>query len=203
VSVSIQPAGNYYDKYNSGNPVARFLMQIFLTSFDQRVARSGARDAHEIGCGVGHLSVRMAKKGLKVRGSDISSEILVMARENAEHATQQIVFRQTSIYDVSLDDRAELVVCCEVLEHLSDPEQAVAILATLANPYMIASVPREPIWRVLNMCRGRYLSEWGNTPGHIQHWSTRRFLAVLSRNFEILAQRTPLPWTMALCRVRR
>jgi hypothetical protein len=30
-------------------------------------------------------------------------------------------------------------------------------------------VPREPIWRIGNMARGRYLGDLGNTPGHIQH----------------------------------
>ena len=41
-------------------------------------------------------------------------------------------------------DSAELVVCCEVLEHLEHPEAALATLASLARPWLIASVPREP-----------------------------------------------------------
>jgi hypothetical protein len=63
-------------------------------------------------------------------------------------------------------------------------------------------VPREPLWRVLNLARGKYLADLGNTPGHVNHWSRGGFLDLLSRRFEIVEARTPLPWTMALCKVR-
>jgi hypothetical protein len=91
-------------------------------------------------------------------------------------------------------------VCCEVLEHLPDPACALALLARLAQPYLIVSVPREPLWRVLNLACGRYWTDFGNTPGHLQHWSARGFLALLEDHVEVREVRTPLPWTMALCR---
>ncbi len=99
-------------------------------------------------------------------------------------------------------EAAPLVVCCEVLEHLDDPVRGVEILAALAQPYLLASVPREPLWRALNMARGKYLGALGNTPGHLNHWSRGGFLRVLERRFEVIEARTPLPWTMALCRRR-
>jgi hypothetical protein len=55
---------------------------------------------------------------------------------------------------------------------------------------------------VLNLARGKYLADLGNTPGHVNHWSRSGFLDLLSRRFEIVEVRTPLPWTMALCKVR-
>ena len=83
-----------------------------------------------------------------------------------------------------------------------DPARAVDTLAGLAQPYLLASVPREPVWRVLNLARGKYLGSLGNTPGHVNHWSRAGFLALLSRRFDRVETRTPLPWTMALCRRR-
>jgi hypothetical protein len=94
------------------------------------------------------------------------------------------------------------VVCCEVLEHLDDSARGVDILAELARPYLLASVPREPLWRALNMARGKYLGAFGNTPGHLNHWSREGFLRLLRRRFDVIEMRTPLPWTMALCRLR-
>jgi hypothetical protein len=88
------------------------------------------------------------------------------------------------------------------LEHVPDPERALAVLAALARPHLIVSVPREPLWRVLNLARGRYWRDLGNTPGHLQHWSTLAFLDLLQDHLEVLELRTPLPWTMALCRTR-
>jgi 2-polyprenyl-3-methyl-5-hydroxy-6-metoxy-1,4-benzoquinol methylase len=113
----------------------------------------------------------------------------------------EIDFRVASIYDLVPErDAAELVVCCEVLEHLDDPGMAMAMLSKLARSYLLVSVPREPVWRVLNMARGKYLGSFGNTPGHIQHWSRKGFLKMLEEHVDILKVLTPFPWTVALCR---
>jgi 2-polyprenyl-3-methyl-5-hydroxy-6-metoxy-1,4-benzoquinol methylase len=114
-----------------------------------------------------------------------------------------VTFRVADLHDLNPPEAgAELVVCCEVLEHLADPARALALLARLAQPHLIVSVPREPLWRVLNVARGRYWAAMGNTPGHLQHWSARDFLALLEHHVEVREVRTPLPWTMALCRRR-
>ena len=99
-------------------------------------------------------------------------------------------------------DAARLVVCCEVLEHLSDPEAGLVTVADLADPWAILSVPREPLWRALNLARLRYARDLGNTPWHLNHWSQDEFVAFLRRRMEVVEVRSPLPWTMALCRSR-
>ena len=48
MSPTPQPAGNYYDKYHTANPVARRLMQGFLGAFDALAARVPVADALEI-----------------------------------------------------------------------------------------------------------------------------------------------------------
>ncbi len=99
-------------------------------------------------------------------------------------------------------DAAELIVCCEVMEHLPDPQRALSVVASLASPWAIVSVPREPLWRALNMARLKYLGALGNTPGHLNHWSHRSFVRFLKARFEVVEVRSPPPWTMALCRTR-
>jgi hypothetical protein len=89
------------------------------------------------------------------------------------------------------------------LEHLEDPQFALRRLNELASPYLILSVPREPLWRFLNVCRGRYLTSAGNTPGHIQHWSKAEFVKLIERYVEVIDIATPLPWTVVLCKTRR
>ena len=95
------------------------------------------------------------------------------------------------------------MVCCEVLEHLEDPEAGLQALQRVARNHLIISVPREPLWCALNMARGKYLTQWGNTPGHIQHWSKEKFIALVSNYFEVIESKSPLPWTMLLCRPRQ
>lgn len=198
-----QPAGNYYDKYATRNPVARYLMQGFLASFDKLSARSLKGRALEIGCGEGELSMRLARQGWEAEGCDIAPEAIAEARTRSQAAGLTIPFSVAAIQAcVGNFSPADLVVCCEVLEHLEDPRGALEILESLSKNFVLVSVPREPIWRALNMLRLRYLRDVGNTPGHIQHWSSKDFVALLASRFDIVAIVRPLPWTMVLCRVR-
>ena len=168
---------------------------------------SGAEQVHEVGCGEGELSIHLARLGKTVRGSDFSVKIIDRAREQAKQTViaspGSIAFRTADIYRLNPEiDAATLIVCCEVMEHLDRPQDALESLTTLARPYLIVSVPREPIWRILNLARGKYVSQLGNTPGHVQHWTRRGFLKMLTRHVDVVATRSPLPWTMALCRSR-
>jgi 2-polyprenyl-3-methyl-5-hydroxy-6-metoxy-1,4-benzoquinol methylase len=201
--VATEAGGNLYDKYGTRNPVARRLMARFLADLDQLVERSGAREAHEVGCGEGKLSIRLAGRGLRVRGTDAFPEILGEARERARTAGVEIDYEAVPVEELDPGRHpAELIVCCEVLEHLPDPELALAKLEELARPWLIASVPREPLWRALNLARLSYVRELGNTPGHLNHWSKPAFLRLLETRFELVEVRSPPPWTMALCRGR-
>lgn len=62
-----QTGGNYYDKSGSRNPIVRRLMSGYFEAFDQLVEKTGAQTIHEIGCGEGDLSIRLAQKGASVR----------------------------------------------------------------------------------------------------------------------------------------
>lgn len=164
---------------------------------------TGAMEAHEVGCGEGELTRRLAERGLRVRGSDASPEVIEEARARAEAAGVRAEFRAAPVEELEpARDAAELIVCCEVMEHLPDPNGALAVVASLASPWAIVSVPREPLWRALNMARLKYLGSLGNTPGHLNHWSRRSFARFLEPRFEVVEVRAPLPWTMALCRAR-
>ncbi len=58
-------SGNYCDKYNTKNPVARWLMDGFFRSFDALVAKACVRKAFEVGGGEGHLTLRMTGAGFE------------------------------------------------------------------------------------------------------------------------------------------
>ena len=60
------------------------------------------------------------------------------------------------------------------------PRAPSAEMARVASRWLLVSVPREPLWRGLNMARGAYLRDLGNTPGHLNHWSKRAFVSLLS-----------------------
>jgi 2-polyprenyl-3-methyl-5-hydroxy-6-metoxy-1,4-benzoquinol methylase len=192
------PVGNVYDKYATRNPLARYLVANFLSTVVDLVRGTGARLVHEVGCGEGELAHIIAQTGIPVvTGSDFSAAMIELAASKFT----EIRFQQRSIYELRADqDAAELVVCCEVLEHLLEPRRALERLASISRPYCILSVPREPLWRALNCLRGSYLAKFGNTPGHAQHWSRRDFVRLAGEYFEIAEVRSPIPWTVLLCR---
>lgn len=198
-----QPGGNLYDKYGTKNPIARYLMQRFLAAFDDFVGMVPAGSALDVGCGEGHLSVRLAARGMTVLGCDPDPHVVAQANERlAAKGYPQACF-VAGIADLTASrSAADLVVCCEVLEHVRAPEAALEHLISLSRNYLLLSVPREPIWRVLNMMRGAYLSDLGNTPGHVNHWSSRDFINMVAARTSVVAIRRPLPWTMVLCEKR-
>ena len=202
MSVDTGPAGNYYDKYRTRNPIARWLMQGFLSGFDRLSSRIPPGPVLEVGCGEGELSMRLVALGHRVRGCDVSADVIEEARGRAQSAGLAIEYWQCDIQDLTEQDAAPLVVCCEVVAHLLAPQAGLEKLAALARPWLIVSVPREPLWRAMNMARGKYLGQLGNTPGHLNHWGRRTFLSQLGERFDIVETASPVPWTMALCKVK-
>jgi len=196
--------GNAYDKYGSSNPIERWLMQGYVSAMTELVDKVKPVSIHEVGCGEGYWTLKWLEQGIVVRGSDFSGAVIELAQANAlSRKLPLTAFKVCGIYDLNPEvDAANLVVCCEVLEHLESPDDGLQALQAVAKPYLIISVPREPLWRVMNMARGKYWTNWGNTPGHVQRWSKRQFLALVSRYFEVLEVRSPIPWTILLCRHR-
>ena len=194
--------GNAYDKYGSRNPIVKWMMNGFRTALSEYVAEASPGSIHEIGCGEGYWVLQWIKQGLSARGCDFSNSVIEIARGNAKnHGLPPSLFESRSIYDLDTEhDSADLVICCEVLEHLESPEAGLQALQRVAKRHLIVSVPREPLWRMLNLARGKYITRWGNTPGHIQHWSKSAFVELVSTYFEVVAIRSPFPWTMLLCR---
>lgn len=198
-------AGNVYDKYGSNNPIVRWLMKRFVESVSRMVDQAAPQTIHEVGCGEGYWVLTWTRLGIKAHGSDFSEKVIELARENAKNqGIFNSLFTTRSIYDIEPGrDSADLIVCCEVLEHLENPEAALSALKNAATQYVILSVPREPLWCLLNLARGKYFSSLGNTPGHIQHWSKSKFIDLVSRYFSIISISNPIPWTILLCDVRR
>jgi len=196
--------GNAYDKYGSKNPIVQRIMSGFHQALSDLVRKAAPKSIHEVGCGEGYWTLRWAQEGIATRGCDFSRTAIDLARKNAvDRGVNASLFDVKSIYDLrSGTDNADLIVCCEVLEHLEFPEKALQALQGVVDGHLILSVPREPLWRALNMVRGKYLGALGNTPGHIQHWSSAGFVTLVSKYFDVIEVKQPLPWVMLLCRPR-
>ena len=196
------PTGNTFDKYGSSNPVVKRLMAGFHTALDELWVQATPRSVLDVGCGEGVLTVEWAERlgDGRVVGIDLDDPKLRAEWERRSRANLQ--FRAEEATQLSFaDDEFDLAAAIEVLEHVPEPEATVAEMARVARRHLLVSVPREPLWRGLNMARGAYLRDLGNTPGHVNHWSKRAFVSLLSRYGTVEETRSPFPWTMLLVRV--
>jgi len=195
------PTGNTFDKYGSTNPVVRRLMGGFEHALDDLFGRAAPGSLLDVGCGEGVLTLHWAERlgagrvvGIDLEDPKLESEWAARRRPNLEFSAMsadQLPFA---------DGEFDLAAAIEVLEHVADPERVLAEMTRVAAGHLLVSVPREPLWRALNVARGAYLRDLGDTPGHVNHWSKRAFVRLLGRYGEVVELRSPFPWTMLLVR---
>ena len=197
------PTGNTFDKYGSTNPVVKRLMAGFEGTLEQLFSRAQPRSILDIGCGEAVLTEQWATRlgdgrvvGVDLEDPKLAAHWQARARPNLELRALDVTGGLPYA-----DGEFDLVCATEVLEHVPGPEQVVAEMARVASGHLLVSVPHEPLWRMLNVARGAYVKDLGNTPGHINHWTKRAFVAMLARHGEVLEARSPFPWTMLLVRI--
>jgi 2-polyprenyl-3-methyl-5-hydroxy-6-metoxy-1,4-benzoquinol methylase len=196
------PTGNTFDKYGSQNPVVRRLMSGFHRTLDELWSQAAPSSVLDVGCGEGVLTLEWAERLGSGRIVGIDLEDPKLRAEWARRERPNLEYRAEEATRLSFgDDEFELAAAIEVLEHVPEPEATLAEMARVASGHLLVSVPREPLWRGLNMARGAYWRDLGNTPGHLNHWSKRGFVSLLSRYGDVVEARSPFPWTMLLVRV--
>ena len=194
--------GNTYDKYGSTNPVVRRLMAGFERTLDELFVQAAPQTLLDVGCGEGVLTHKWAERLAPRRVVGIDLEDEPIQAEWAKRTAPNLEYRIMKAENLPFaDDEFDVATAIEVLEHVPDPAHTVAEMARVASGHLLVSVPREPLWRALNMARGAYLRDLGNTPGHLNHWSKRSFVGLLSQHGEVVEARSPFPWTMLLVRL--
>lgn len=198
----MNPHENFRGKYTNSGRIGGLLVDRFYGSVNELVQKCAPdlKNVLEIGVGEGFSTQRISRmlpRGVQFEASEFDAGRVELARQR----NPQIHVNQESIYALNRPTSSvDLIFCLEVFEHLEDPRTGLAELARVSRKYAIVSVPREPIWRILNMMRGKYIGALGNTPGHIQHWSTGSFRNFVSTSFDVVQASTPLPWTILLLR---
>ncbi len=190
--------GNHTHKYTSKNPAIRWLTERWVANlegtFDRVRTELGTKDgtALEVGCGEGVISGKLHDRfgavcGLDLPDAGLRADWRQITGPNFLHAdAHRLPFN---------DNQFDVVVSVEVLEHLTDPEAGLREIARVARRHIILSVPREPIFRSCNLVAGRYVRDLGNTPGHLNHWSTASFRRFVSSVAEVREVTRPFPWT--------
>lgn len=200
----LEDFGHKYTEEGQGFVGAKLLDRYFA-SVKGLLAEQGKLDgrtkqrAIELGCGEGYSTVRirnMLPKTTELQASEYVEKLIPTAKK----LNPSVNIRQESVYDLTHKDSTfDIVFLLEVLEHLDYPDKALQEISRVMKDdgVLILGVPREPLWRSLNMLRGKYLKDFGNTVGHLNHWSTGGLTRYVEQHFgKVISKRTPMPWTI-------
>ena len=92
----------------------------------------------EIGCGTGEQTLSLASRSpdAAIHSVEISTESLARARDRVARAgLRNVRFVQADLFALPFEDGCfDHVFVCFVLEHLSEPEQALSVIRSLIRP---------------------------------------------------------------------
>jgi 2-polyprenyl-3-methyl-5-hydroxy-6-metoxy-1,4-benzoquinol methylase len=90
----------------------------------------------DYGCATGSIAIEMASMAKEVRGIDISSNMIEIARRKAdERGVKNITFTKAMIFDESLKKESfDLILALSVLHLLENPTQAMGRINQLLKP---------------------------------------------------------------------
>ena len=112
------------------------------------------RKALDVGCGGGLLAEEFARLGCRVTGVDPSEASLAVAREHARASGLEIEYL-TGVGERMpfADESFDVVLCCDVLEHVDDLDSVIAETARVLVPgglYLYDTINRTPVSRLVN-----------------------------------------------------
>ncbi|MDG1729841.1 MAG: class I SAM-dependent methyltransferase [Algibacter sp.] len=190
---------DFSGKYENEGAIAKYLVNNYFKSVEKLLIKATQiNSAHEIGVGEGRSTSRLKKLVPNLSGSEFVEKLVEKAKLNNPNTD---IF-QESVYELKYDNNnIDLVFLLEVLEHLDYPEIALKEIKRVSSNYLILGVPNEPLWRILNLCRFKYVRDFGNTPGHLNHWSKKSLIKLIEKEFgKVIAVETPSPWVIILAK---
>lgn len=137
----------------------------------------------DAGCGNGYVAGCLLKKGFQVAGFDIS----VTGVEQARIAHPEAKFEVMSVYDdieVCFGNNWDIIISCEVIEHLNDPRRFILNLKNALKPgglLILTTVYHGYLKNLLLALTGKmdqhFTVLWDC--GHIKFWSCKTIRVIL------------------------
>lgn len=192
-----------YRKHMSDNPVQRRLIDRFHAKITKIVTDLHPATLLDAGCGEGFVDdiFLKAMPKLEITGFDVLEDSVKLAQIRNPRGT----FAVGDIYNIDAEDNSFDIVCSfEVMEHLHEPDRALAEMARVARRAVVLSVPHEPFFCLANAARGKNLDQTpkGSDPDHRNFWSREKFGRFVERELDVELLTGSMPWTICVGRPR-
>jgi ubiquinone/menaquinone biosynthesis C-methylase UbiE len=197
-------SGELYDwctkEYQSANPISKVLIYCFYKVLSEKILhpiKPNLSKILEIGSGAGESTLRIQEmvKGIQYDATEYDLRYI----EAIKKRDLQINVSQENVYHINRPNSSyECLIMLEVLEHLDDVGLALAELFRVSSRYVIISVPHEPLWRLTNLLRCKYVADFGNTPGHINHFNKRKLKKCLIPHASNITFYFTFPWIILI-----
>ena len=192
------PKSSNYEKHTTKNPIGKLFVKNFLNSVVKTIRPLNIETVLDAGCGEGFTLARLQKE--KIGKSYEGIEADDSAIELGKKLYPRLNIQKGDIYRLPYKSNSfDLVVCTEVLEHLTEPRKAYRELLRVSKKYVLLSVPNEPFFTIQRMGRLQNLRHFGAHPEHIQHWTIPSFTKFVKiRGVKLISRKFPIPWTMVV-----
>jgi SAM-dependent methyltransferase len=151
-----------WDDSHKYSPAPRHRRRIILNMI-KKIQFESVLDA---GCAQPNLLEFLVMRGKNGYGCDISQKVIEKNRMNLPKCSFEAFDLCKQSYP--LDKKFDLVICSEVLEHLSDWKAAISNLSKMSKKYILITVPSGDI---------RYIDK---KVGHLHHFQSTELTEVLS-----------------------
>ena len=88
----------------------------------------------DIGCGGGILSEPLARLGAKVTGVDENEKAIKVAINHAKKNKLNIKYKKINFNQINLNEKFDVILCMEVLEHVENVEMLISKVNKLLKP---------------------------------------------------------------------
>lgn len=142
-----QPAGGIPERFSPEDMAGQLLEAEHIARYRWASTIASGKKVLDAGCGTAYGSAMLARAGAEsVVGVDIAEGVLQSVRGDMPENVELIVDDLSNL--VLEDDRFDLVICFEVIEHFRDPQPVLDNLARVLAPggVMLVSSPNRGVY---------------------------------------------------------
>ncbi len=115
----------------------------------------------DVGCGGGLVCEPLARMGADVTGADADSVAIEIAKEHSEQSGLDIAYLNAAAEEI--DQKFDVVLALEILEHVNDPAEFVEICSDLVKGggmVIFSTLNRTPKSLALGVVAAEYILQW-------------------------------------------